>query len=97
MDLLARRYANPFLILDQFISNHQLYDFSVEIMQTIADEKVHEKRWQYYLHKVWDSMSFEEYVHECERMLEIKKEQIMTHEQIGNVVNESRNMLEEFM
>ena len=95
MDLLAQRYASPFLILDEFIRLHQLHDFVVEILKTIADEKVHEARWQYYLHKVFSNISFEEYVRRCEQPQQ--GEQYMTHEQIGDVINTSKKMLEGFV
>lgn len=94
MDLLAQRYASPFLMLDEFIRLHQLHDFVIEILKTIADEKVHEARWQFYLHKVYD-ITFDEYVRRCE--LSQKEEEYMTHEEIGNVINESKKMLEGFV
>lgn len=94
MDLLAQRYASPFLILDDFIRLHQLHEFTVEILQTIADEKIHDARWQYYLHKVFD-MSFEDYVRRCEQQQ--VQEGNMSYEEIGNVINDSKKMLEGFM
>ena len=94
MDLLAQRYATPFLILDEFIRIHQLYDFVAEILKTIVDEKIHDIRWQFYLHKVFD-MTFEEYVRRCEHPQHEGQE--MSHEEIGNIINDSRKMLEGFM
>ena len=94
MDLLAQRYASPFLILDEFIRIHQLYDFVAEILKTIVDEKIHDIRWQFYLHKVFD-MTFEEYVRRCEHPQHEGQE--MSHEEIGNIINDSRKMLEGFM
>ena len=94
MDLLAQRYASPLLILDEFIRIHQLYDFVTEILKEIADEKIHDARWQFYLHKVFD-MSFEEYVRRCEEPQH--EDQEMSHEEIGNVINDSKKMLEGFM
>ena len=94
MDLLAQRYASPFLILDEFIKLHQLHEFALEIMKTIADEKVQDARWQFYLHKVFD-MSFDEYIRKCEQAQ--PKEQGMTHKEIGTVINESKKMLEGFV
>ena len=94
MDLLAQRYASPFLMLDEFIRLHQLHDFVIEILKTIADEKIHEARWQFYLHKVFD-MSFDDYVRKCEQPKQ--GEQYMTHKEIGNVINESKKMLEGFV
>lgn len=93
MDLLSQRYASPFLILDEFIRLQQLHDFTLEIFSIIAEEKTHEARWQYYLHKIFD-ISFEEYVRRCEQPQNQEKE--MSHEEIGNVINESKKMLEGF-
>lgn len=92
MDLLAQRYASPFLILDEFIRIHQLHDFVTETLNMIADERIHDARWQYYLHKVFD-MSFEDYVKLCEKP---QKKQGMTNEEIGNVIKDSMKMLEGF-
>jgi hypothetical protein len=93
MDLLSQRYASPFLILDEFIRLHQLHDFTLEIFGIIAEEKTHEARWQYYLHKVFD-ISFEEFVRRCEQPQ--NQDSGMTHEEIGNVINQSKLMLEGF-
>lgn len=95
MDLLARRYASPFLILDEFIRLQQLHEFTVEILKTIADEKIHDARWEYYLHKVFNNMTFAEYVRLCENRPAEKAK--MTYEEIGNVINESKKMLVGFV
>ena len=96
MDLLAQRYASPFLMLDEFIRLQQLHNFVIEILKTIAEEKVHEARWNVWLHKVFSDMSFEEYVRLCEQPQQ-QQEQGMTHEEIGNVINNSKLMLEGFV
>lgn len=94
MDLLSQRYASPFLIMDEFIRLQQFHDFVYEILKTIAEEKAHNARWQYYLHKVWD-MSFDDYVRECKKPKQ--GEQYMTSEEIGNVINDSRDILKGFV
>lgn len=94
MDLLSQRYASPFLILDDFIRLHQLYEFTLEVMGIMAEEKKHEARWQYYLHKVYN-MTFEDYVKACDSQSE--KEQNMTHEEIGNIINDSKMILDGFV
>lgn len=94
MDLLAKRYASPYLILDDFIRLQQLFEFTTTILQMVYDEKVHEARWQYYLHKVYD-MSFEDYVQYCENKQ--PAEQPMTHKEISETIEESRKMLEGFV
>ena len=52
MDLLAKRYADPFLMLDNFIRIGQLHEFSLEIMKTISEEQEQDIRWEFFLHKV---------------------------------------------
>lgn len=96
MDLLAKRYASPFLIMDEFIRLHQFRDFTKTILKNIADEKVHDARWQMYLHKYWGDLSFAEYCEECEKMQKEKQGQDMTPQEIGNVISESKKMLEGF-
>ena len=93
MDLLSQRYASPFLIMDEFIRLQQFREFVVEVLNTIVEEKKHNARWEYYLHRVWD-MSFDEYVRQCEKPKQ--GEQYMTNEEIGNVVNDSRDILKGF-
>ena len=92
MDLLSQRYASPFLVLDEFIRLQQLHEFSIEVLQIIADEKTHAKRWDYYVHRVWNK-TFEEYVDMCENP-QTKEE--MSHDDIGDVINKSKIMLEGF-
>ena len=92
MDLLAQRYASPFLILDEFIRLHQLHEFTVEILKTIADEKVQEVRWQFYLHKVYNK-SWEDFLKSCEQPQEVE----VSQEQIKTTVDDSRNILEGFI
>lgn len=67
MDLLSQRYANPYLLLDDVIRLGQLHDFSIEVLQMIQKDRVQQRRWEYYLHKVWKDMSFDEYVAICEK------------------------------
>lgn len=94
MDLLSQRFADPFFVLNDFIRLQQLHDFSIEIIETIQKEKIHKARWEYYLHKVWDDMSFENYVRLCENRQPHKNK--MSDEEVGNVINYSMNMLEGF-
>lgn len=56
MDLLFKRYASPFLLLDEVILNNRFCDFVIEIM-TSENER---KTWEFYLHKVFDK-SYEDF------------------------------------
>ena len=89
MDLLAQRYASPYLLLDDFIRLRQLHDFIVDTLTRIAEEKVHDKRWDFWVHRVYD-MTFEEYVRRCE---EPQKPKEMNYSQIGSIINDSKKML----
>lgn len=98
MDLMAQRYADPYLILNDFIRCGQLHEFSIKIIQRITEEKVWESQWEYFLHKVWD-MSLEEYVAACEP----EKEKVtdaaqksMQREEAMDIIYASRCILEEF-
>ena len=95
MDLLAQRYADPFLMLDNFIRIGQLHEFSVEIMKQISDEKVQDIRWEYYLHKVWD-MSFNDYVDSCEEERREPEVIAMQKEEALQIIENSNSILEEF-
>lgn len=97
MDLLAKRYASPFLVLDEFIRLQQLHDFVIEISQTIAEENEQKFQWEYYLHKVWADISFEDYVQACEMAQKQAQNKELSYQQIGNVINESKMMLEGFV
>ena len=93
MDLLAQRYASPFLILDEFIRLKQFHEFIVKTTTMIADERIHDLRWDYWLHKVCD-MSFEEYVRRCERIPEVEKKP--DYAEIGSIINNSKLLLNNF-
>lgn len=93
MDLLSQRYASPFLVLDDFIRLHQLHDFVVEIFNKISKEKIEEKRWEFYIHKVYRNITFEKYIEMCEEEQRRRNADKMTHKQIGNVIESSKRML----
>jgi len=94
MDLLAQRYASPFLILDEFVRLKQLHEFIVETLTRIADEKVHNARWDFWLHRVFDR-SFEDYVCLCEEPEAKDKE--LDCAKIGNIINDSKTLLNGFV
>ena len=50
MDSLAKRYASPFVVLDEMIHQGRLLEFVLELWK-IEDE---EKTWEVWLHKVYD-------------------------------------------
>lgn len=56
MDLLFKRYASPFLILDSYIENKSLTSF----LRTLYEKVGEERMWEVWLHKV-DNQSFDEF------------------------------------
>lgn len=50
MDLLFRRYASPFLLLDEVIKNKRFSEFVTEVMRSENERQ----SWEFYLHKVFD-------------------------------------------
>lgn len=93
MDLLAQRYASPYLILDDFIRLRQLHEFIVSILTRIADEKVQDVRWDFWLHRVYN-MTFEDYVRKCE---EPEKLNEINYTEIGGILSDSKNLLDGFV
>lgn len=57
MDLLFKRYASPFTLVDQMILGQRFSDFIHDLFDTVDDEKL----WEYYLHKVQITESFNEF------------------------------------
>lgn len=56
MDLLFKRYASPFVLLDPVIASGDLSNFVSELWGIVNEEK----EWEYFLHKVFDK-SFAEF------------------------------------
>lgn len=85
MDLLFKRYASPFLLVNQMMQTKQFTDF-VDTLLEFANE---EKLWEFYLHKV-EGISFEEY-----------KNSVffgeLTSTNIETTVNESYDILQDFV
>lgn len=50
MDLLFRRYASPFLLLDEVIKNNRLSEFVTEVIKSENERRT----WELYIHRVFD-------------------------------------------
>ena len=91
MDLLAKRYASPFLMLDEFIRLGQLHEFIKEVSDIVAEEKKESIQWEFFLHKVFDK-SFNEYIAELKN--EEQEDKGISREVIKDIINESEKILE---
>lgn len=90
MDLLFKRYASPFLLLDQVISVGQFADFVVQLVDQDAEDAL----WDFFLHKVYgEGLTFKDW----KATLDLpQKNNEVTEEQIGATINSSFNILNSF-
>jgi hypothetical protein len=56
MDLLFKKYADPFSLLTCYIQTSRFCEF----INAFCEQKIEDDRWEYFLHKVWDK-SYEEF------------------------------------
>lgn len=89
MDLLFKRYANPFLLFDNLIRAHRFCDF----IQTFIDQKNEEDIYDIWLHKIHNkSLSdFRKGVID-----EVKSQRQASHQNVGNTIKTSQEILNNF-
>ena len=88
MDLLFKRYADPFSLLDGYIQTGRFVEFIVEM----AKLKSEDDRWEIYLYKVWDQ-TFQEF---CESLDNAQKVQNMSESDAEAIIKESMGILQGF-
>ena len=54
MDLLFKRYASPFVLLDAFILTNSLNSFVDDFFDFVIEERKEKTEWEFFLHKVYD-------------------------------------------
>ena len=88
MDLIFKRYANPFLLFDNLIATGRFLEFILEFIDIRNEEKIYD----YWLRKVFN------------KGLEEFKKQVMENNEIADLdnqnvettINESMNILNNF-
>ena len=65
MDLLFKRYASPFLLIDQLILTNGLDKFIDDLFKFMREEKQEQTKWEFFLHKIYDK-SWKEFCNEIE-------------------------------
>ena len=88
MDLLFKRYADPFSLLNGYIQTGRMCDF----IQAFLEQKVEDDRWEFYLHKVWNK-SWSEF---CESLRISQEAQGLSEEDIETTVKKSMDILGNF-
>lgn len=89
MDLLFKRYANPFLIIDQMILVGRFGEFLLELIDIVDEETT----WEYYLHDLLKDKSFEDFK---QSLKEAPENNPMTDNMIETTINKTYDILEGF-
>lgn len=87
MDLLFKRYASPFLLVDQMLLTGQFSAFVTEVLELDTDERL----WNIFLHKI-EGQSFNEW----KASLSQEQDKMMTKNEIETTVNDSFDILNGF-
>ena len=93
MDQLYQRYADPFSFMNGMISTGRFEEFVVSVLQKINKEEEEETAWEFYLHKVFDDISFEDFLKSIKNN---KQNQQMSEQTIEATVKDSMNILKNF-
>lgn len=88
MDLLFKRYADPFSLLDGYIQTAQFCDF----IPAVFEFQHEDDKWDFFLHKVWDK-SYSQYLAELHTS---QGEQEMSDDEIEATVKKSMMILGNF-
>lgn len=81
MDMLFKRYACPFPMLDETIASCRLHEFICHLISTINQENKEKVQWDFYLHKVFDK-SYEKYLESIEPLPDLEETPANLEEQI---------------
>lgn len=93
MDLLFKKYASPFSLLDSMIYSCRFAEFVHEFVAMHNEETKAKTSWEFYLHKV-SGMTYEEFMNQCYGSKE--QEATVSDENLKATVNESKNILKGF-
>jgi hypothetical protein len=92
MDLLFKRYANPFPFMDGMIQTGRFYEFVRQIIEKENSEREEQTAWEYFLHKVWEG-SFADFLSGMEND---KKNKQMSEKTMETTIKDSMNILKNF-
>ena len=85
MDLLFKRYASPFLLLDSLILTNSLNKFISDFIDFVNKDK----EWEFFLHKIYDQ-TWDEFSDS------IKQSNDQTPIDLGATLMKSKNILNNF-
>lgn len=88
MDLLFKKYADPFSLMNGYIQTSRMCEF----IQAFVKQNEEDDRWEYFIHKVWDK-SYPEF---CDSLRISQDSQGMSNEDIETTIKESMDILGNF-
>lgn len=88
MDLLFKKYADPFSLVDGYIQTSRFCEF----IDAFCEQKIEDDRWEYFLHKVWDKS----YLEFCETLQVSQDLQAMSESDVEATVKRSMSILGSF-
>lgn len=88
MDLLFKKYADPFSLVDGYIQTSRFCEF----IDAFCEQKIEDDRWEYFLHKVWDKS----YLEFCETLQVSQDLQAMSESDVEATVKRSISILGSF-
>ena len=89
MDLLFKRYASPFVLIDGLILTNSLNIFVDDFFDFVIEEQKNKTEWEFFLHKVYDQ-SWSEFSES------IKPSKNQTPINLGATIVKSKNILTNF-
>lgn len=92
MDLLFKRYANPFPFVDGMIQTNRFSEFVRSFIEKENSEREEQTAWEFWLHKVWEG-SFAEFKNDMESD---KKNKQMSEQTMETTIKDSMNILKNF-
>lgn len=92
MDLLFKRYANPFPFMDGMIRTGRFREFVVDFLKTVGKEREDQLDWEFFLHKVWEG-SFKDFKEDIETN---KRNSAMSEQTMETTIKESMKILKKF-
>ena len=89
MDLLFKRYASPFCLIDSLIMTNSLNSFVDDFFDFVIEERKEKTEWEFFLHKVYDK-SWSEFSND------MKPSKNQKPVDLGATIIKSKNMLNNF-